>query len=253
MSTRPGLIARVLHPHEAPKNTPTSGWWSPVVDGVVLPEPVLTAFAAATQAHVPLMIGTTGSEFSYPGVTATPAVDSVITESDYESALQANFGASSVPSILALYPAASYPSPQAAYIATVTDAYFTCSTRRIARMIAPSQPEPVWRYLYNHTDTSGPSKQYGPGHFMDVPFWFFNFGAGQLSPDSAETALGQDMTTYLLQFAANGDPNGKGGAVAWPQYVAGDPAVQLGTPPISIMGVRTSKCDLWDTVYPWEW
>jgi para-nitrobenzyl esterase len=236
------------------QNTLPTGWWAPVVDGAILPQPVLTTFAAGTQAHVPLMIGTTGSEFSYPGIEATPSVDSVVTESDYESALQANFGAANEPSILALYPAASYPSPQAAYVATVTDAYMTCSTRRIAKAITSSQTQPVWRYLYNHTDTNGPSRQYGPGHFMDVPFWFFNFAAGQLSPDAAETALGQDMTTYLTQFAANGDPNGKGGAVAWPQYVVdSDPAVQLGTPPISIAGVRTSKCDLWDTVYPWEW
>jgi para-nitrobenzyl esterase len=236
------------------QNTLPTGWWAPVVDGAVLPQPVLTTFAAGTQAHVPVMIGTTGSEFSYPGIGATPSVDSVVTEADYEAALQTNFGAANVQSILGLYPAASYPSPRAAYVATVTDAYMTCSTRRIAKAITSSQAQPVWRYLYNHTDTSGPSRQYGPGHFMDVPFWFFNFAAGQLSPDAAETALGQAMTTYLTQFAANGDPNGKGGAVAWPPYVVGsDPAVQLGTPPISITGVRTSNCDLWDTVYPWEW
>jgi para-nitrobenzyl esterase len=232
-----------------------SGWWAPVIDGVVLPGDVMQTFLAGTQAHMPLMIGTNGSEFSYPGIAATPPVTSIQTEADYESALANNFGTANVKAILALYPASSYASPGAAYVATVSDAFMTCSTRRIAIAVSSSQTQSVWRYLYDHTDTNGPSRQYGPGHFMDVPFWFYNFGAGQLTPDAAEMALGRDMTTYLTLFAATGDPNGGGsGAVAWPSYVSPvDPVVQLGTPPIEVDGVRTAKCNLWDQVYPWAW
>jgi carboxylesterase type B len=88
---------------------------------------------------------------------------------------------------------------------------------------------------------------------MDVPFWFFNFAAGQVSPDTAEQSLGRDMTTYLTQFAATGVPN-DGSAPSWPMYAASsDPAIQLGTPPIAVQGVRSAKCDLWDRVVPSEW
>jgi para-nitrobenzyl esterase len=231
--------------------SPPHGWWAAVVDGSVLPEPVIAAFAAGRHLHVPLVIGTTGTEFSYPGIEADPPVDSVADEAAYEAALASNFGASNVPAVLARYPSSSFATPRAAYVAAVTDAYMTCPTRAAARAVASTQAERVYRYFYTHVDASGPERQYGAGHFMDVPFWFQNFAPMHFTPDAAERTLADGMTTYLASFAATGDPNGVGASPAWPAYdPPTDPVVKLGTPIVTRTGVHAASCALFDAIAP---
>jgi para-nitrobenzyl esterase len=56
------------------------------------------------------------------------------------------------------------------------------------------------------------------------------------------------MNTYWARFAANGDPNGEG-ATLWPRY---DPALDtyldFDDTIFAGAGVRTARCDFWDTL-----
>jgi para-nitrobenzyl esterase len=69
-------------------------------------------------------------------VTTAAAVDKV-------------FGPAARDRILQLYPASAYASQRAAFARITTDAEFTCQSRRVARVLARAQKEPVYRYLFN--------------------------------------------------------------------------------------------------------
>ncbi len=56
------------------------------------------------------------------------------------------------------------------------------------------------------------------------------------------------MDGYWSRFAATGDPNGSG-AVLWPEFVVqDDPYLELKYSIASGEGIRTNKCDFWDTL-----
>jgi len=56
------------------------------------------------------------------------------------------------------------------------------------------------------------------------------------------------MLTYWTNFAATGNPNGTG-LVNWPQFQSTmDPYLEIKASPVGTrQGLRTAKCDLWDT------
>jgi para-nitrobenzyl esterase len=229
-------------------STSASTTWGPVIDGYVLTEPVMTTFAAGRQAHVPLVVGTTSLEYGSAGLPVHPPVASVTTEAAYDQAVASLFGSALAPSILEEYPASAYASPQAAYVAMLDDWGMLCLTRRAARDAATSQTQPVWRYLYSHTDSNGPLAAAGPVHAADLPFWFGTFDVFGIAPDPAEQALSTSMQGYLARFAATGDPNG-GAAPAWPAYAAAsDPYMGLADAPVPGAGIDTTACEFWDSL-----
>jgi para-nitrobenzyl esterase len=228
---------------------PSDDSWGPVIDGYVLTEPLMTTFNAGTQAHVALMLGTTSLEYGSAGLPVIPPglpVASVTTVAEYEDSVTLLFGESNAASILARYPASSYASPQAAYIAMLDDWGMFCPMRRVARAFVASQSEPVWRYLFSHVDSNGVQASTGPVHASDLPFWFGTFAAFDFTPDSTEVALSSSMGGYITRFAAAGDPNGDG-ATHWPTYAASsDPYLDFANTPASDAGLDTSACDFWD-------
>jgi para-nitrobenzyl esterase len=237
--------SRVLEP------APADDSWGPVIDGYFLTEPLMTTFNAGTQAHVPLMLGTTSLEYGSAGLPVIPPgppVASVTTLAEYENAVTLLFGESNAASILATYPASSYASPQAAYIAMLDDWGMFCPMRRVARAFVASQSESVWRYLFSHVDSNGVQASIGPVHASDLPFWFGTFAAFDFTPDSAEVELSSAMQGYVTRFAAAGDPNGDG-ATIWPTYAKStDPFIDFTNTPTVDAGLDTSACDFWDNL-----
>ncbi len=213
--------------------------WGPVIDGVALVEPVLVTIAAGRHAHVPVLLGTTLEEYRYPKALVAPPVSSVTTVVDYEAAVEQHFGTATAPAILARYPAAAYASPRAAYIAVLDDANRTCVARRTARALVMGQTEPVWRYLYAHTDSSGPQAAIGAAHGTDLPFWFDNFVT--FAPTASELALAGTMSDAVRSLARAGTLD-----ASWPRYDAADPYLELDDATVSKAGLHAGACDFWD-------
>ena len=118
---------------------------------------------------MPVIIGTTSGETGPWADTAGRITD----ESSYAAAIDKVFGAAARERILAVYPASAYSSPRAAFAQVTTDAEFTCQSRRVARVFARAQREPVYRYLFNHPLDNDPAlKALGANHTIEHPFLF---------------------------------------------------------------------------------
>jgi para-nitrobenzyl esterase len=71
----------------------------------------------------------------------------------------------------------------------------------------------VFSYYYNN---HGPQAE-GSGHGSDVPFAFQTLVGGRRTPSPGDLALSNMISSYYVNFAITGDPNGKG-LPPWPAF-----------------------------------
>jgi parallel beta-helix repeat protein len=70
-----------------------------------------------------------------------------LTTEQYETAVEAEFGAADAPAILAKYPATGFASPKLALSRLIGDAEAVCEARRVARLIERTKT-PVYLYSF---------------------------------------------------------------------------------------------------------
>ena len=146
---------------------------------------------------------------------------------------------------LALYPVSKYGTPKAAYIAAMSDADFTCPTRRLARTLSKAQSEPVYRYLFTHAMERGPDAQLGAFHILSQFFLFDRYETYPYEPSDPERGLSKLLQGYWGRFTS-GNPNG-GGAPGWEPYgPSRDPVMLLDLHPVLATDLRPDECNFWD-------
>jgi para-nitrobenzyl esterase len=126
--------------------------YGPNVDGHVFPDQPIKLIADRKYTAMPMIIGNTAQETKSWSDTAGPVTD----QGSYHAAIEKLFGPAARDRILALYAADAYPTPRDAFAQLTTDAEFTCESRRVARVLSQAQPDPVYRYLFNHTLENDP-------------------------------------------------------------------------------------------------
>lgn len=221
--------------------TRTGYKYGPVVDGYVLAERPLQVIEHGRGMRVPIIVSTTSNEFSTMASTVLshPLRDA----DDYQRAVEDAFGPALTARILTRYPASDFPTPLAAYIAVRSDAGFVCESDWIAS--AASRAVPAYRFVYDHTMSTGPLAPAGAGHGLDMYLVFQNTPARYLTLDDHERALAKEIVSYWSRFAATGDPNGAG-APTWGsrtahggEQLAVDNQIHMTTPS------QTARCELW--------
>ena len=231
------LASDLLHTWDMP--------YGPSVDGYVLIEAPLRAFASGRYNHVPFALGSNAHEME---LFITPG--QVNTCYDYESMVSTRLGPLAARA-LSLYPCASYPLPRMAIVDLATDVAFTCQARRIARSLSTSPgASPVYRYYYTHVRDYGPMVALRAAHTAELPFVFRTWSIESYVATSAETGLSDALQGYWARLGATGNPNG-GGALPWTQYQAANDNVIVFDDTISTQAnLKTAKCDFWDSVTP---
>ena len=215
--------------------------YTPVIDGVVIPDHPLTLIQQGKQHGVPVIIGTNADETSR-------MVANVSTDAEYQAAVRAQYGTVRGNLVLAQYPSSRFSSPRVALIAVTTDATWTCPIRRFSRALAATQQAPVFRYFFTWRSSGPAGAVIGSTHGLEVPFVFRTFSAVSFVPDAAALDLADTMESAWASFAATGAPTT---SLAWPRFpVGGDAALELGTPLASLTGVRTADCDFIDSLSP---
>jgi len=219
--------ARVLLRLAAELDVPV---FQPCVDGVLLPEAPLEAFAAGRAARIPLLVGTNLDEWKFYGLTdpkareldraallrrfgrglpGADAGDRPWAERVVESYSEARAGRASV-------------APPELWFAIQTDRWFRFPAMRLAELHAARVPD-TFAYLF---DWPSPALggALGSCHTLEIPFVFGGEPEARLRPfvgDGAEAeALASRMQSAWLAFAQGGPP-GAPELGPWPGYERG--------------------------------
>jgi para-nitrobenzyl esterase len=216
--------------------------YGPVVDGRHVPEQPIAAIERRAHAAVPVIIGNSTQETMQWAGGMGPVTDAA----SYQAALAKVYGAEVVPRIMAVYPLGAYPTPHAALMRLTTDSFFTCQSRRVARSLARSQAEPVYRYLYAHAlDNDADQRALGAVHTIEHVMFFP--WQGKYQPSAADRAVQAPMLKRWASFAAMAEPATAGGP-AWGAAQQGDRYLLIGAASEAKQGDGGAQCDFWDSV-----
>jgi para-nitrobenzyl esterase len=230
------LLVSLLFTNSDPKKTDNLPY-GPTVDRYVLDDKPEGMIQAGKHNHVPLIVGTNSKELA---AYVSPSTINISNCADYSS-LVAAVMPSHATQLLAAYPCntADPASGNNQFIKILTNAFFTCSSRRALRGAAATQTEPVYRYLFTHGQAS---------HGAEVPYVFDSFGVIPYTPAPAEATLSQQIQAYWVNLAASGNPN-SAGLPTWSAYnPTADNALQLETPIANTSAIDSAGCDFWDTL-----
>ncbi|CAN5514308.1 carboxylesterase family protein [soil metagenome] len=189
------------------------GPWG-LVDGVVLPQQMVSAFDAGKQAPVPLLVGFNQGEIRSLMVLAPKPPASAAA---YEATIRDRYG-ELAEAFLRLYPSATYKE---SIIATTRDGLYGWTAERMARK-QTALGQPAYLYLFDHGYPAADDAGLHAFHASELPFVF---GTLDRTPPHwprvpevpSERALSDAMADYWISFARDGRPVATN-APAWPAF-----------------------------------
>lgn len=211
---------------------------SPIVDGVIAPEPIDQAMLAGRHAVVPYMVGANSQEESLlqwlPGALAA-----------HQQALGPFRDEA-----MRLYEDGGRVDPDTAARRLWGDDFMVAPARFLARNMAASGA-PTYLYHYAYVPVAMRGKAAGAPHSAEINLVFANEGRVSMFGEGPKDAPMADlMHAYWIAFARTGDPNG-GGRPAWPAYsAAGDALMDFTDAGATVApSFEKAKLDLLDRVY----
>ena len=218
--------------------------FGPVVDGWFLPDSPYHLFAAGKQNDVPLLTGTNADEGSF-------FLQPVSAEKFIEQAHR-RFG-DQAQEFLKFYPVDSAEKVMASETASQTDGMFARAARTWVNLQTRTGKSKAYLYFLNRVPPMPNSRRYGAFHGSDL---FYIFGSMNYHPEWAwtpiDTRLAEIISSYWVNFATRGNPNGKG-LPRWPAYSEKTHLViQLGEKVEAVPLPHQDRLDFWDAYYAKE-
>lgn len=186
----------------------TGGSYRGNVDGWLLPQDVYTIYAQGKQNDVPILIGSNADE-------GTAFVPAMVTAGAFRDQAQRRFG-DKTGDYLKFYPAESDEQARASALASFRDQTFGWEMRTWARLQAKTGRSKVYVYYFNRVPPGPGSARFEAYHASEIAYVFQNLGPNRPWED-ADRRLSGVVSSYWVNFAATGDPNGKG-LPDWPAY-----------------------------------
>jgi para-nitrobenzyl esterase len=215
---------------------------SAIVDGWVLPADVQTIFSQGKQNDVPLLVGSNADE----GTTLAPQ-GAKVTSEVFIGQIRQRYG-SQAEQFLKVYPAASDSEAVASFYAAYRDQVFGWEMRTWARMAAQTGRHSVYLYYFSHRPPGPQSSRLGAFHACELPYIFGNF-IWPFPWEEEDRKLSDAVSTYWVNFARTGDPNGDG-LVKWPAWSpASEQALEFGDHINIHSQVNKPGLDFFDSYY----
>ena len=196
----------------------------PNVDGWVLPDEVRGIFGKGKQNDVPVLVGSNANEMT--SLTSPAQLPKTVDE--YRKRAEAQYR-EAAKELDALYPVKSDADVAGAYLSSLRDSTFTVQMRTWARMTATGRSK-AWLYFFTHPPPNANSKYMGAYHAGEIAYVFNNIGKVNPAHQQVDVSLADKISSYWVNFAKTGDPNGAG-LVKWTQYdKVNEPYLDLGEP-----------------------
>jgi len=215
----------------------------PSVDGWMLPRDIYTIFATGKQNDVPTIAGSNANE----GTTLAPwPADR--TAADFAAQIRTRFGALA-DRVLQLYPADSADQARESHYASFRDISFGWEMRTWVRLQAKTGKQKPYLYYFSHVPPGPLSAKIGAYHAAEIPYVFDNLSTRKAASTEADQHLAVTMSSYWVNFAASGNPNGKG-LPPWPAYkAASDAALEFGDQVKPVANLHQPALDFIDEYY----
>ena len=195
------------------------GVFRPVVDGYFLPADVYTTFAEGRQYDVPVLTGSNADEAS-----ALPLPPSA---SKFTSEVRRLTGGMAE-EFLRLYPAGSDEEAVASFMKARRDQ--TASSHWAwARLESKTGKHKAYLYYFVHAPAyppGGPEAKRGAGHSAETRYVWDNLTPKEWPWTDVDRKLAASISSYWVNFAKTGNPNGPGLA-AWRAYADAEPQLML--------------------------
>lgn len=218
----------------------------PVLEPHVMPTSPYDAIAAGRQNDVPILVGSNEDEAR----SLVTDLDSV-TSARFTADIAKSWGPLP-PQLLAAYPNTTDAEARQARLAFERDLRFGWDGWAWARLAAMHGHHAVYYYHFAHSPPFPKGSVYegwGPSHFAELWYSFDHLDQEKWAWTGADRRLADAMSTYWVNFARSGDPNGDG-LPNWPAFTTKDSkALVLDDPIIAGDVPHLDTLQVFDAVY----
>jgi para-nitrobenzyl esterase len=192
----------------------TGGGFRPAADGHIVPSDLYSLYQAGRFNDTPVLLGNTSEE-------AASMVRGNVTTADFEKQIRSQYGAHA-DAFLNAFPH-STDAEAAKATRGVRQSSSGWNTWTWARLQSQKGKGKAFEYLFDYHPGS---TDVGSGHGSDVPYAFQTLGGRQGAPKPEDLKLSGMISSYWVNFAKNGDPNGPD-LPKWPAFAENDFKVML--------------------------